>query len=271
MIDGRGELASSASHVGPMLLVSVRSSAEVAAALDGGAGIIDIKEPARGPMGRADDSVWREVIDTVARRVPVTVALGEIVELASSESGFGLSGAERDELLGGMLAAKAGFSGFGDGAISAGIREARRWVGPATALIPVAYGDWGVARSPNPWRIFELAREEGLGGIVLDTWAKPATGFELTEWADWSAAVRMAGMRVWLAGGLGERSIGAAVRLGADVVGVRGAACGAGARTGMVDAARVRGLRRALDAAWSSRGDGVTGKGRPERVSSLEG
>src|SRR5947209_8028398 len=45
----------------PGLLVSVRSAAEARAALDGGAALIDIKEPARGPLGRADDGVMAEV------------------------------------------------------------------------------------------------------------------------------------------------------------------------------------------------------------------
>ncbi len=37
------------------LLVSVRSPDEVEAALGGGAGLIDVKEPARGALGRADE------------------------------------------------------------------------------------------------------------------------------------------------------------------------------------------------------------------------
>ena len=37
----------------PGLLVSVRAADEVAAALDGGADIIDVKEPAKGPLAPA--------------------------------------------------------------------------------------------------------------------------------------------------------------------------------------------------------------------------
>ena len=44
------------------LLVSVRSAAEAEAALLGGADVIDVKEPDRGPLGRADDAVIAAVV-----------------------------------------------------------------------------------------------------------------------------------------------------------------------------------------------------------------
>ena len=37
---------------GPQLLVSVRNATEAAAAVLGGADILDVKEPANGPLGR---------------------------------------------------------------------------------------------------------------------------------------------------------------------------------------------------------------------------
>ena len=48
------------------LLVSVRSAAEAEAALTGGASVIDVKEPTRGALGRADDGVIADVIGAVA-------------------------------------------------------------------------------------------------------------------------------------------------------------------------------------------------------------
>src|SRR5689334_20772542 len=60
------------------LLVSVRSAAEARLALMHGAALIDIKEPARGSLGRADDAVIATVVDEVAGRCPVSAALGEL-------------------------------------------------------------------------------------------------------------------------------------------------------------------------------------------------
>src|SRR5262245_15500947 len=59
------------------LLVSVRSAVEARTALDGGADIIDIKEPSHGSLGRANDRTIQEIIGVVKGRRLVSVALGE--------------------------------------------------------------------------------------------------------------------------------------------------------------------------------------------------
>src|SRR5262245_27316757 len=65
------------------LLVSVRSAAEAEVALAGGATLIDVKEPARGSLGRADDMTIAAVLHVVAGRRPVSAALGELVDKSS--------------------------------------------------------------------------------------------------------------------------------------------------------------------------------------------
>src|SRR5262245_13052728 len=63
------------------LLVSVRNAAEAEEAIAGGAAIIDIKEPSRGSLGSADRDVASATIRAVAGRRPISVALGELVDL----------------------------------------------------------------------------------------------------------------------------------------------------------------------------------------------
>ena len=63
------------------LLVSVRSADEARTALAGGATVIDVKEPERGPLGRADPATWRAA-NPVERadlrpEVPVLLMHGE--------------------------------------------------------------------------------------------------------------------------------------------------------------------------------------------------
>src|SRR3954454_6660925 len=60
------------------LLVSVRSADEARAAVAGGATIVDVKEPDRGPLGCAGAATWRAVRRVVPATVPVSVALGEL-------------------------------------------------------------------------------------------------------------------------------------------------------------------------------------------------
>ena len=80
----------------PALLVSVRSAAEALAARAGGAAVIDVKEPARGPLGRADVDVWREIFAAIPPVVPVSVALGELSEWRDGP--FGRSRPDSDGL-----------------------------------------------------------------------------------------------------------------------------------------------------------------------------
>jgi uncharacterized protein (UPF0264 family) len=60
------------------LLVSVRSAAEAAGALEGGADLIDVKEPSRGSLGAADPRVWSEVMAVAGPKCPLSTALGEL-------------------------------------------------------------------------------------------------------------------------------------------------------------------------------------------------
>ncbi|HEV3164614.1 MAG TPA: (5-formylfuran-3-yl)methyl phosphate synthase, partial [Isosphaeraceae bacterium] len=62
------------------LLVSVRSVEEAQRALAGGAAVIDIKEPARGPLGQADPEIWQAVREAVPPHLPVSAALGELID-----------------------------------------------------------------------------------------------------------------------------------------------------------------------------------------------
>src|SRR5262245_44632800 len=62
----------------PGLLVSVRSAEEAEAALAGSADLIDVKEPSRGSLGRADEATIAAVMRAVGGRRPVSAALGEL-------------------------------------------------------------------------------------------------------------------------------------------------------------------------------------------------
>ena len=96
------------------LLVSVRCALEALAALSGGASVIDVKEPSRGALGRAEGSVWGEVLEAVAGRAPVSAALGELVEWGEgADPGTGPTADPRRKIpgLGGLSFLKLGLAG----------------------------------------------------------------------------------------------------------------------------------------------------------------
>lgn len=63
--------------VGPRLLVSVRDCAEAQAALDGGADIIDVKNPETGPLGFAGFEAIGRISKLIKDHAPVSAAFGE--------------------------------------------------------------------------------------------------------------------------------------------------------------------------------------------------
>lgn len=72
-----------------ILLASVQNEKEAITALEAGAGIIDVKDPAGGGMAAASVETWQAVTKAVRKRVPVSVTLGNppqrpetVIELA---------------------------------------------------------------------------------------------------------------------------------------------------------------------------------------------
>src|SRR5690349_2021023 len=63
---------------GMRLLVSVRSAQEVEAAVEGGAEIIDAKEPMRGSLGAVDAAELARIADAVPDGMPFSMALGDL-------------------------------------------------------------------------------------------------------------------------------------------------------------------------------------------------
>ena len=221
------------------LLVSVAGPREARAALAGGADVIDAKDPRTGALGAVRPQVLRAVRSVVGAGRPVSAALGDggpdsLVERRARTAG-GI----------GATFVKVGFWGVDAGArAERRAAAARRGAGELTRVVLVAYADWRRADSLEPAALVAVAAVTGAAGVLLDTAVKTAGLFELLEpgaVGDWIAAAHAAGLSAGLAGSLRGADFSVARALGADLVGVRGAAC-IGGRNGRVSAARVSGL-----------------------------
>jgi (5-formylfuran-3-yl)methyl phosphate synthase len=216
----------------PHLLVSVRSAAEAVHALDGGADLIDVKEPTRGPLGPAATAIVREVITVVAARRPVSAALGEWREWTGSQVPDGLR------------YVKWGLAETAEDPTTAvyGMRAADV---PADPVL-VAYGDHRRVGSPDPEWLAERAASMRFAAFLLDTAIKDDS--TLLDWVTPATLARIrfrladAGVPVALAGRLDEPAIRRLGPLCPDWFAVRGAAC-VGGRGGIVSADRVRHLK----------------------------
>jgi uncharacterized protein (UPF0264 family) len=231
------------------LLVSVRSAAEVGAAVAGGADIVDAKEPAAGSLGAVSGRVLREIALSVPAGMPLSIALGEPKDMAALEAAMAALQALTPRPSRAYV--KIGLSSAGDGAealLSALVELASRTpIRPS--VVAVAYADYVAAGVPAPGTVARLAGAAGADGVLLDTWGKDGGDLfrHLAEPAlhAWIEQVRAAGLLVALAGSLSIKGVRAVAELPADIVGVRGAAC-VGGRTGVVSEGRVTELKAAL-------------------------
>lgn len=224
------------------LLVSVRSAVEALAALEGGADLIDVKEPLRGPLGAADAKTITGVTRAVAGRAPVSAALGELLELPAGSLGDSLAG---------VAYAKLGLAGCQRVA-----DWPRRWAKALerfpshVAPVAVIYADDDLASSPTGGEILHQARQLGCRAVLVDTFDKSHGGllnhWKLADVADFIDDVRSAGLLAVLAGSLSLATIPRLLPMQPDYVAVRGAACG-GDRTSELIAAKVRELSLLLE------------------------
>jgi uncharacterized protein (UPF0264 family) len=219
------------------LLISVRSGEEAALAVAGGADLIDVKEPHRGSLGAADSSVWEEVLRIVAGRVPVSVALGELID------GYEPPALDR---FSGISYAKLGLAGCNN---LSQWREnwlaAMRQLPPDVRPVAVLYADAYAAHAPAAHEILPLAAEAGAPYLLIDTFDK-RRGNLLAHWtvddlAQLASRAAQHNIALVLAGSLDAPAIGQLAPLAPAYFAVRGAACG-GERTQAIQLARVKRL-----------------------------
>jgi len=227
------------------LLVSVRNASEAEVALAGGADIIDAKEPLDGPLGPVAPETLQAITARVGGTAPLSVALGDV---------------GTDDIRSRMLAiARSRVSfvkiGFAGARRRRGLAEDVRAVANAigsTALVLVAYADYEPALAPSPEEIVGLADDTRAAGLLIDTYDK--NGAPLTtvmtarQLRDFVTLAKGRGRVVALAGRLTVEDVELVHGVGADILGVRGAAC-EGDRIGVISGRRVRILRTHIDRA----------------------
>jgi uncharacterized protein (UPF0264 family)/aspartokinase-like uncharacterized kinase len=223
------------------LLISVANAQEAAAALAGGADFIDAKDPFAGALGAVTPAIVREIHAVVSGARPVTAALGEACDETSLERAATAYAAA------GAALVKVGFGGVADERcvarlIAAAVRGASVH---GSGVIAVAYADSGSAGSVRPARLVNVAARAGAAGLLIDTHDKYGGGLRRLIGSSALAALveraHGAGLMVALAGKLTLEDLPYVRDAGADIAGVRGAACDGG-RTGTINVERVAAL-----------------------------
>jgi hypothetical protein len=242
------------SRLRPSLLVSVRNLDEARAAIEGGCDRLDVKEPSRGPLGKADAGVMAEIA-AFARKgidrdndISCSVALGEIDETQDATGPFLLPRGVSDIKLGpARLGSRESWA--------KGWRRATERVHGedprSVRRVAVAYADWQAAGAAAPEEILDAAIAARADAFLVDTYSKSSgnllEALAPEELKRLGATTREAGMLLALAGSLRMEHLPALVDVYPDVIAVRGAACEEGHRSARVSSACVARLKAAID------------------------
>jgi len=229
------------------LLVSVVDADEARVAAAAGADIVDVKNPAEGSLGAPAPAVIAAVRAAVPAGLPVSAAIGDMPNLPGTAALAALGAAGS-----GAAFVKAGLWGVSTEADGVALLRAIRVAVPDAIVVAAAYAD--ARRVPHaplaPELLPRVASAAGVGVCLLDTAVKDGRG--LLEWlspdalAAFVAEAHDAGLGVALAGALRAEDLPIVRATGADIAGVRSAACSGNARAGPLDPARVRELKDRL-------------------------
>jgi uncharacterized protein (UPF0264 family) len=243
-----------------LLLVSVRCADEVATAVDGGAEIIDVKEPSHGSLGMATLETLAACAVVVPEHLLWTVAGGELVEHKLVEHNESGSAAGQGVAGQGVAGQGVAFSLHSlerlPDAIKFGLSqcEGTSWehvfqnvakqLPECVQAIPVAYADRQAASSPAVDTVLEAAARHGWETVLVDTFDKLQSGSLLDLVAvetieQWVARARDLGVRIVLAGRLSLQDVPVVAACEPMAVAVRSAVC-VGGRNGRVDIELVR-------------------------------
>jgi uncharacterized protein (UPF0264 family) len=243
-----------------MMLASVRSLDEALIALEGGADLIDLKEPSRGALGALDHAAVRICTQAIGGRRPVSATIGDIPSMDPPS----------------MAVAVKRIAGTGVDFIKIGFFAHRQAIDCARALAEMARDTRLVAVifADEPWNLKPVApgrgndlidltdalARAGFAGAMLDTAHK--TGKRLRDWRDMDELgqfidrVRGLGLLSGLAGSLHQEDIATLLELAPDYLGFRGALCADGDRKQTIDnhaLSHVRALIPARARTFSSR------------------
>lgn len=232
------------------LLVSVRSLEDAKFAVEGGADLLDVKEPTQGSLGMADIGIVREISERIRRDetpIPLSVALGELVDWMEVDSPP-------------LIPAEVSFAKLGLSRLSSTKAWSIAWHSIRQRFdekrdhklkwVAVAYADNDLAQAPRIDEVLSAAIETDCAGMLIDTFCK--SGGSLLNYVTAAGLIELAGqchaagMFLALAGSLNIRQLELLADVPVDVIAIRSAACHNGDRNGVIDSCRVRTFRSAL-------------------------
>jgi uncharacterized protein (UPF0264 family) len=216
-----------------ILLVSPKDVDEAVEAINGGADIIDVKNPPEGSLGANFPWVIKEIREITPKNLLVSAAIGDVPykpgTVALAALGAAVSGADYIKI--GLYGTKS-YNEAVD--LMKKVVKAVKGVDENKIVVAAGYADAHRVGAVEPLIIPKIARDAGCDVAMLDTAVKDGkTLFDhldkklLSEFVEESHSY---GLKCALAGSIKKEEIPILKEIGCDIVGVRGAACTKGDR-----------------------------------------
>jgi len=230
------------------LLVSPMNIEEAGAALQGGADILDVKNPKEGSLGANFPWAIRAVVDLADGRVPVSATIGdlEFKPGTASLAALGAAAAGAEFIKAGLLGAKTLEQAE---EMLQGIVRAVKDYDPRKKVVAAGYSDYARVGSISPQLLIAAAEKAGADVVMVDTAVKDGRAtFEFMSEQDLREFIDLghaSGLEVALAGSIDFVHLELLSRLEPDIIGVRGIVCG-GDRRSAVRAELVKKVKRKI-------------------------
>jgi uncharacterized protein (UPF0264 family) len=225
------------------ILISIRSLEELFPAIDGGADIIDLKNPSEGSLGASFPWLIKK-IRNFGKNFTLSVAIGDMPNLpgtaALAASGAAACGADIIKI--GLY----GPGSFEDGVnLLENVVKATKEINDNIYIVGAGYADFRLFNGIDSMDIPAICKSAGADIAMLDTLSK--NGRNLFDFIDveqlrkFVSKTHKYNLFAALAGSLKPEDIKILRDLGVDVVGFRGAVCSNSDRkNGVLEVNRVR-------------------------------
>lgn len=211
------------------LLVSVINKKEALETIEGGADIIDVKNPKEGSLGANFPRVIRQVKEVTPQNRELSATIGDLPNMPGTASlaalGAAVSGVDYVKV--GLFGVKT--SEEATTLMTEVVRTVKEY-DPEMKTIACGYADYRYVGCVNPLKLPQIAHNAKADGVLVDVKIKNKTSnlFNFLDDKQLNDFVKQAhqhNLLAALAGSLDTTDISRVHNLDADIIGVRGAVC----------------------------------------------
>jgi uncharacterized protein (UPF0264 family) len=211
------------------LLVSPINKEEAIIASNGGADIVDVKNPKEGSLGANFPWVIKDVKEAVNGRQPISATIGDFNYKPGTASlaALGAAVAGADYIKVGLYDIQTEAQAL---ELLSRIIQAVKSYDSAKKVVASGYSDYKRINSISPMLLPAVAAEAGADVVMVDTGIKDGKStFEFMDEKELTRFTELGhehGLEVALAGSLKFEDLQVLERIDPDIIGVRGMVCG---------------------------------------------